>query len=150
MTPAEATELLADAVLAQLRLELDPSKPLDVFDSEPTPIANSDGLARPFAVLYAGPGTLGSVTLCDSQDVLTWRFQVTAGGGDPQRARRAAARVRARLSGVELMVGSDLDRVRLRLVEDPDYDPGPVRKDPDGKPPRWFIPMQYRPQVTTA
>lgn len=141
-------EDLVDAVLAALRVDLGAEMRLDVFDSEPDPVSDGDGHARPYAVVYAGSGTLGSVTLCDSQDVLTWPFQVTAAGGDAQRARRAAARVRARLSGKELLVGPG--QVRMRLVEDPDYDPGPARKDRDGTPPRWFIPMQYRPQVTSA
>lgn len=143
-------EDLTDAVLAALRVSLGTTMRLDVFDSEPDPVPDDDGLARPYATLYTGSGTLGSVALCDSQDVLTWPFQVTAAGGDPQRARRAAARVRARLSGKELVVNPGPGRVRLYLVEDPDFDPGPARKDRDGTPPRWFIPMQYRPQVTSA
>lgn len=143
-------EDLTDTVLAALRVDLGANMRLDVFDSEPAPVADGDDLARPYAVLYAGSGTLGSVTLCDSQDVLTWPFQVTAAGGDPQRARRAAARVRARLSGKELVVNPGPGQLRLRLVEDPDFDPGPARKDREGTPPRWFIPMQYRPQVTAT
>ena len=143
-------EDLTDAVLAALRVDLGVGMGLEVFDSEPDPSADDDDQAVPFAVVYAGSGTLGSVTLCDSQDVLTWPFQVTAAGGDAQRARRAATRVRARLSGKELTVGSAPNQVRMRLVEEPDFDPGPARKDRDGTPPRWFIPMQFRPQVTSA
>lgn len=146
MTPEE----LMDAVLAALRVDLGAEQRLEAFFADPDPSVDEDGAAVPYATLYAGSGTLGSVTLCDSQDVLTWPFQVTAAGGDAVRALRAAARVRARLSGKELMVGTAPNQVRLRLVEDPDFDPGPARKDRDGTPPRWFIPMQYRPQVTAT
>lgn len=143
-------EDLTAAVLAALRVDLGAPMRLEVFEFEPNPSPDGDGLAIPHATVYAGSGTLGSVALADCQDVLTWPFQVTAAGGDPQRALRAAARVRARLSGKELVVNPGASQVVLRLVEDPDFDPGPARKDRDGTPPRWFIPMQYRPQVTSA
>ena len=146
MSPEE----LMDAVLAALRVDLGAAQRLEVFFADPNPSPDDDGCAVPYATLYAGSGTLGSVTLCDSQDVLTWPFQVTAAGGDAVRALRAAARVRARLSGQELMAGTAPNQVRVRLVEDPDCDPGPARKDRDGTPPRWFNPMQYRPQVTAT
>lgn len=137
---------LAQAVLAALRTDLGVSMRLDVFDGEVKAVMDADGRARPYATLYAGAGNLQAVTLDDAATVLDWPFQVTATGGDPTRARRAIHRVRTRLSGVEVPVTAG--GPHLRIVEDPDYQPGPIREDRDTSPSRWFSPLQFRAAIT--
>lgn len=133
---------LAEAVIAQLQT----AEHLDVFDGVVTAVPDGDGKARPYAAAYFGPGRLYALALCDTQDVLDWSFQVTAAGGDPTRARRAAQRVRDSLSGARLRVSG----AEVFITEDPDYQPGPAREDRDQKPSRWFTPMQFRASVTNT
>ena len=139
-------DALATAVLAQLRTDLGIPSRLGVYDGDPDPAPDLDGKALPFAVVWPGAGSLGSVTLCDAQDVLDWPVQVTAAGGDPTRARRAVDRVRMRLAGARL----DVNGTEVYLREDEGFQPGPPREEKDVTPTRWFVPMQYRATVTTT
>jgi hypothetical protein len=136
---------LATAVLAALRTDLGVTMRLDVFDGDVKALTDSDGRARPYAALYPSAGNLQSQSLCGTQEFLDWPFQVTAVGGDPARARRAIHRVRVRLSGVELSAAG----TRFRVVEEPNYQPGPIREDRDVSPSRWFSPLQFRSQLMT-
>lgn len=133
------------AVLAALRTDLGAPMRLDVFDGDVKAVMDGDGRARPYAAMYASAGNLSSQSLCGTSDFLDWPFQVTAAGGDPVRARRAIHRVRARLTGVELTAGG----VKFRVVEEPNYQPGPIREDRDVSPSRWFSPLQFRSQLMT-
>lgn len=137
-------DALANAVLTQLRTDLGASMRLDVFDGEVKAVADGDGRARPYAALYASAGNLHALALSDTQNALDWPFQVTAAGGDPTRARRAIHRVRARLSGAEL----DVAGRTVRVIEEPTYQPGPVREDKDVAPSRWYTPLLFRAHLT--
>ena len=134
---------LTTAVLGALGADLGVAMRLDVYDGEVKAVNDPDGRARPYAVLYPSAGNLSSQSLCGAQEFLDWPFQITAAGGDPVRARRAIERVRVRLSGATVAVGD----VRVRVVEEPSYQPGPIREDRDFSPSRWFTPLQFRAQV---
>ena len=134
---------LTDAVLAALRTDLGPTMRLDVFDGEVKAVMDSDGRARPYAALYASAGNLRSQSLAGVQELLDWPFQVTAAGGDPARARRAIQRVRSRLSGATVTAAGR----RVRIVEEQNYQPGPIREDRDVSPSRWYTPLQFRASV---
>lgn len=136
---------LATAVLAALRTDLGVPLRLDVFDGDVKALMDPDGSARPYAAFYPSAGNLGSQSLCGTQEFLDWPFQVTAVGGDPTRARRAIHRVRTRLSGARLVVGD----LQVRVVEEPNYQPGPIREDRDVSPSRWYTPLQFRSQLMT-
>lgn len=136
---------LTAAVLTALKTDLGAEMRLDVFDGEVTAVMDGDKRARPYAVLYPSAGNLRSQSLSGVQEFLDWPFQVTAAGGDPTRARRAIHRVRTRLSGAELTASGQ----KIRVVEEPNYQPGPVREDRDVTPSRWFSPLMFRASVMT-
>lgn len=147
MTAVIDVAALATAVVDQLRAGNTDSSRLDVFDGEPTAAMDKDGRAHPYAAVYAGAGNLSGDALAGAQTELDWPFQVTCAGGDPDRARRAITRVRARLVGHELTV----DGLTVgRIVEDPSVQPGPLRIDREVAPPRWYTPMMFRLQATNA
>ncbi|WP_152185350.1 hypothetical protein [Segeticoccus rhizosphaerae] len=130
---------LHDAVLALLRAQDN----LDVFDGsvddagQPPVRVDPDGRAHMYAVLYVSPGRPdpGEETVCGDPGQLLWSFQVTAAGGDTNRAMQAAAKVRAALTGVRL--GPATGRIR-----EP-FDPGPAREDRDPSPSRWYVPLPF-------
>ena len=142
--PAVDLEVLVAAVITRLGATLGAAH---VFDGEVNAVMDSDGRAHPYAVVHVSPGNLHSLDLAGIHDVLDWRFQVTAAGGDPSRARRAIVRVRDALTGHDLVVASG---VVGRVVEDPDYQPGPLREDRDVAPSRWYAPLQFRLRPTNA
>ena len=53
--------------------------------------------------------------------------------------------MRTRLTGAELTVGDQT----IRVVEDPDAQPGPIREDRDVTPSRWYTALQFRATATT-
>lgn len=126
-------ETAAAAVIALL--EAVPN--LDVFDGEVKARMDSDGLAHPYAVLWAGPGRDDPTAERESGpvDALVWSFQVTAAGGDVARCRRAVARTTGALVGKRLFPAGGFIRL--------DVDPGPEREDRDEAPYRWFVPLLF-------
>ena len=143
MTPDEqADQVLAlhDTVLAALQAQPN----LDVLDGaiddagEPTYRLDPDGRVHMTAVLWFGAGSrydTGQDALCGDRDLTPVSFQVTCVGGDANRARRAALKVRAALTGRYLMTGSS------RCTEQ--LDPVNPRPDNTASPARYVIPVLY-------
>lgn len=130
-----------DAVLARLGTVAN----LDVFLGEPAARMDSDNRAHPYAALYPTPGRSdpdqGSVD--GSADLMTWTFQVTAAGGDVDRATRAATRVLGVLVGYRLEATAD----PIRL----EFEPAPVTVDRDVTPARYYYPLMFTaPLANTA
>lgn len=126
-------EQRTQAVLTLLR-----SQPgLDVFDGEPDARMDSDGRAHPYAALYVSPGQRdpSEATVSAGSDLLTWTFQVTAAGGDVERARRAVTRVLAALEGKRIEGNGGA----IGLAGDP----GPIRTDQTMSPYRSYSPMLF-------
>lgn len=140
-------DLLSTAVLARLGAANTSSSRLDVFDGEVKAVMDSDQRAHPYAAFYPSAGNLAGSTLCETSDELLWSFQVTAAGGDPERARRAIARTRGQLTGHLLMVDGQAAGL---IRETPGYDPGPARKDETVAPARWFTPLLFQLWATGA
>lgn len=126
-------DVAAAAVIALL--EAVPN--LDVFDGEPVARMDSDGLAHPYAALWASPGRDDPNEERESgpADALVWSFQITAAGGDVTRCRRAVARTLGALLHKRLIDGGGFIRL--------DFDPGPEREDRDQAPSRWFVPLLF-------
>jgi hypothetical protein len=128
----------ATAIVAQLATTFGSAH---VFLGEVRAVMDADGRAHPYAALYPTAGNLSSLDLAGNHDVFDWPFQVTVAGGDPARALRAISRCRSALTGHTLVVDGD---VVGRIVEEPDYQPGPLREDTDARPSRWYSPLLFR------
>lgn len=126
-------EARTQAVLTQLRTVAN----LNVYDGEPTAAMDSDGKAHPYAALYVSPGWRDPFndTAEDASDLTSWTFQVTAAGGDIERARRAITRVIGVLDGYRL--APEHDPIRL------DGEPAFISVDRDVKPPRYYAPLIF-------
>lgn len=128
---------LHDAALAALVAQAN----LDVFDGsvddagQPGVRLDPDGRAHMYAVLYFSPGWLTSDRACGAPSTLAGSFQVTAAGGDVNRALTAATKVRAALTGARLSVTSGLVGEST--------DPGAVRQDLGVSPSRWYVPILF-------
>lgn len=144
MTPDEqADQVLAlhDVIMSALRAQPN----LDVLDGavddagEPTYRLDPDGRVHMTAVLWMGVGSrydTGQDSLCGDRDLTPLTFQVTCVGGDANRSRRAALKVRAALTGRVLLPGSG------RCTEQ--LDPVNPRPDTTAKPARYVIPVLYQ------
>lgn len=129
------------AVLARLATTLVPTEGRpNAFLGEPQANRDRDGAARPYAALYPSPGWQHGVSLSGPSDQARLTFQVTAAGGDTDRALRAIDRTRAALlDWVPGAPGVECGR----LTEPDDYDPGPLRVDRDVTPYRWWAPLLF-------
>lgn len=126
-------EQVANQILTLLRT----AEGMQIFDGEPGDVHHdSDGRAHPYACLYFGPGRDDPINgePLDARSTMTrYSGQVTCAGGDPARARRAAARVRGTLN---------LARIGDAVLRF-DLDPGFPAVDKDPSPPRWWIPLTF-------
>ena len=142
MTHATADTVLAlrDAILAALNTQ----PRLQVFDGNPDEPPNGpvrldpDRRAGMYAVLYMGIGTPDDYdrTVCGDAGKLAATWQVTAAGGDSNRALRAALKVRAALTDQHLIPAAGVCTEVLDQVN--------ARTDGGPKPERWMVPMIYR------
>lgn len=144
MTPdQQADQVLAlhDAVMAALQAQPN----LDVLDGavddagQPTYRLDGDGRVHMTAVLWMGAGSrydTGQDALCGDRDLTPVTFQVSCVGGDANRSRRAALKVRAALTGKYLIPGSS------RCTEQ--LDPVNPRPDATASPARYVTPMLYQ------
>ena len=130
-----AVEQLADPAWALL----DGLSNVNTYDAEVPgqPPTDADGRVHAYAVYYPSPGWLHAISLNADLDSLDWRFQVTAVGGDRVRALGCVGRVRSVLTGAWLTVAGQ----ELQIRED--FDPGPVQRDPNLSPPRFYVPLQF-------
>jgi hypothetical protein len=129
--------LLAGAVVTALT-------GLTVYDGEvdPAPPVMSDGSnrVRPYAVVYGSSGTphpedFNPGLLAD----LDWTVQVTVAGGYQPDTLQAVHAVRLLLQGVQLVVAGVACGPLTQV-----NDPGPIRRDDDEVPPRFYMPLQYQ------
>jgi hypothetical protein len=100
-------------------------------------VMDGDGRAHMYAALYVGPGArnLEDERAAGIGGTRVVSFQVTAAGGDPNRANRAVDKVLAALEG-KRVPGGGLIRA--------DADPGPPRLDREPNPGRYFVPLLFR------
>lgn len=114
------------AVLAALEASMN----LDIFYGTPGVAGQQDvqvdpdGLAHSYAVLWPSPSTPDHMQdrACGVTDRAVVTFQVTAAGGDMDRARSASRKVLAALDGARLLPGAGLCRAEAgsRLTADMD------------------------------
>lgn len=102
------------------------------------PPADDDGRVHAYAVYYPSPGRSHSRRHGAARSNLDWSFQVTCAGGDRTRALWCVTQVRNALAGAR--VGGN------RITEG--FDPGPLRRDDDVKPPRFYLPLQFSLRLT--
>lgn len=130
---------LKDVVLDRLRAQ----PHLDVFDGSPDDAGqpdvslDPDGRAHIYAALYFGAPVASPLaeSICGARDLDVVSFQVTAAGGDQDRALRAAMKVRAALTGVLLTPRSGFCREQLDQLF--------AQRDNSAQPVRWFVPILY-------
>lgn len=144
MTPDEQADQvlnLHDAVLTVLRAQAN----LDVLDGaiddagQPGYRNDPDGRVHMTAVLWMGAGSrydTGQDSLCGDRDLTRLSFQVSCVGGDANRSRRAALKVRAALTGNVLAPGTSRCSEQL--------DPVNPRPDTGATPARYVIPVLYQ------
>jgi hypothetical protein len=115
-------------------------------DEHPPTYPDSDRVA-PYVVLFDGTGTVNlEPDLAYRNEDLAWTPQITIAAGFSPDCVQLVDRVCAwvyRWSPV-------LEGVAAGLLEPPPgFDPGPVRIDRTVSPPRFFVPTQWRVDVTT-
>lgn len=144
MTPdqqADQVLVLHDTILAALRAQPN----LDVLDGavddadQPGYRLDPDGRVHITAVLWMSIGArydTGNDSLCGDRDLTPLTFQVSAVGGDANRSRRAALKIRAALTGRVLLHGSGRCLEQLDQVN--------PRPDATASPARYVTPMLYR------
>jgi hypothetical protein len=140
------------------RLQLLPGTPtVTVYKgevpAEPPPIIvngqpDSSGRVAPYAVLYVLGGSPNvEPDLADSNDDLATGIQVTVAAGYEEDALHAVDRVHAHLFRWIPDLGPDVMSDRLRPPTG--FDPGPVRRDDQVRPPRFYLPLLYTLTPTT-
>lgn len=106
-----------------------------------SPPADDDGRVHAYAVFYPSAGHLMSVQLDAEPDSLDWTFQVTCAAADRVRAMWCVGQVRSVLTGA--WVNFNGQPLQIRETGNP----GPIRRDEQVKPPRFYLPLSYA--VTT-
>jgi hypothetical protein len=121
---------------------LDALPTVTAFDGDvpPNPPADASGRVYPYAVLWPSPG--GDPTDADlvTGGALAWEGTVTVAAGD----------VGWCLAAIDVVRGALRDRWVLDTAS-PLRDVTPasrtVTRDPDVRPPRWYVPLLYRCQI---
>jgi hypothetical protein len=110
------------------------------FDGEvaPEPPVDADDRVHAYTVYYPSPGRSWPRMLDAAPDSLAWSFQVTCAGGDRTRTLWCVGKVRAQLTGARLTLP---DGTSVLITEA--TDPGPIRRDDDVKPPRFYVPLLF-------
>jgi hypothetical protein len=135
-TTAEA-RVHKDAVLALIT----PIANLTIYDAEvpDTPPAYPDGKVKAYAVLYGGAGQRLTSSLEGSSVDMDWPFQVTCAAGLVNDCLWAVDKVCAALVDVRPVVAG---RSTWRISQDMDV--GPVQRDEDVHPVRFYVPLMFR------
>lgn len=119
--------------------KLDAIANITTYDGEvpKNPPLGADGRVDPYAVLYAGGGLRFASALNGLQSSLSSTFQVTCAAGDRTRAMWCVRQVRDGLIG-PITIGG-----RTYLVRSTDLDPGPIRRDDNVTPVRFYLPLEF-------
>lgn len=119
---------------------LDAIANVNAYDAEvpKTPPRDEDGRVHAYAVLYASPGLLFSTDLTGNQSALLGSFQVTCVGGDTTRALWCVDKVRTAMATTVTLDG------RAYPIRAREEDPGPVRRDDDVNPARFWVPVEFQ------
>jgi hypothetical protein len=137
-------KLITDAVVARAGTLAN----LQIFrgeiDAPITLLANTDRIGR-YLVIYPFGGTDGpDRNLADAGGDLTYGFQATVAAGFEADCEYLVDQVRGLFNRwVPAVTGVVFGAFRPPVG----YQPGPVRRDDDVSPPRFWLPLQY---VTTA
>lgn len=102
------------------------------------PPLDPDGRVHAYDVFYPGAGWRASNRLGAGLNRLEWTFQVTCVGGDDNRCLWCVDKVRAMLTGARIQ----LDGARPGRIRELG-DRGPVIRDDDVNPPRYFLPLDF-------
>lgn len=143
MTPLELRDHALARLVAQANLQVWDGEPASGqtslgFHADELEVAvDEDGRAHQYAALYVGPGwrTPLDDRLVGVSGTAVSTFQVTAAGGDLDRALKATSKVLAALDGHTLPNGSVIRN---------DVDTGLPRIDRDPTPSRHFLPLIFR------
>lgn len=158
--PVELPKIRAKVLGDQLvdRLNLMPGRPVvkvyrgEITGALPVRIVggqpDKSGRVDPYVVVFDGTGTdeieAGLARVCDEQ--LRWTPGVTIGAGFSEDCIQTYDRVKAWLRPWRPVL-ADVSAGFLTLPDG--YDPGPPRPDRTVAVPRFFIPLQFRLDLTT-
>lgn len=145
--PSPRVQLISDAVDDRLKT-LAPS--IDVYRGEITtspPIVPETGRIAPYLVYYPfGPVDGPDPNVGDTITDLTYTVQVTCVAGFEADCEFVVDQVSGLMNRwTPTVAGMTFGRFR----PPPGYDPGPIQRDDTVKPPRFFLPLQYRITATT-
>jgi hypothetical protein len=148
VVPEVTRRLITDAVLARLQTLTGVAVYRGEVVDHPPALANDpDGRVGPYVILYPFGGTPGpEVDLGDTTVDLVYSCQVTCAAGYSTDCEYLTDRVHPLLfrwapTVTGLVCGP--------LRPPPGFDPGPVRRDDQPLPPRFYVPLQFRSIVTT-
>jgi hypothetical protein len=147
VVPEVDRRLITDAVFAQLEtLTGVTAYRGEVPDHPPALTGDPDGRVAAYVVLYPFGGTPGpEVDLGDTAVDLVYTCQVTCAAGYPTDCEYLVDRVHPLLYRWAPAVAG---LVCGPLRPPAGFDPGPVRRDDQPSPPRFYVPLQFRSLVT--
>lgn len=132
-----------DAIAAALRAQPNLDVLVDGIDiaGEPTYRLDPDRRVHMTAVLWMGVAVPveGDDTVCGDRDLGSLSWQVTAVGGDTDRAARAAFKTRAALTGKHLVEPHGRALEQFNQVS--------VIEDKSASPSRFYYPLLYSAQI---
>jgi hypothetical protein len=124
--------------------EIPAEPPVIITAGNPDP----SGRVAPYAVVYVLGGSPDiEPDLGDANDDLATGIQVTVAAGYEEDALATIDRIHAHLYRWTPNLGSGVIAGRMRPP--PGFDPGPVRRDDQPKPPRFWLPLLYTLTATT-
>lgn len=106
---------------------------------------DDDEKAHGYAVLWTGSGSTLTNRICRTPDAKSITFQITAVGGDGNRARWVADKIQAAFSGLRLTLP---DGITTPIRQD--NDPGFPQEDDDVNPPRYQLPLVFTCRLAPA
>jgi hypothetical protein len=104
-------------------------------------LTDGSGRVAPYLVQYPSPGMPRPDHMAGMFFNLDWSTQITCVAGYLSDCIHLAGRVHKLLAGwpVALSAGNT-----GRLAPPTGFDPGPIRRDDDVNPPRFYVPLQYQ------
>jgi hypothetical protein len=108
---------------------------IDAFHNEVGDVNfDEDGKVHGYAVLWTGNGVAEINRLCATPDSKSWIFQVTAAGGDVNRASWVSDKVVKALAGLRLSNSTPINQI---------LDSDRVQKDTTVDPARYYFPLLF-------